>query len=66
MDDDDDAPIDFAAGGRKKTKQKTQAELKAEQAKAKEEADARLSYKGKPSSFFIMDFVEGDQRDPTG
>ena len=33
---------------------------------AKEEADAKLSYKGKPSTFFIMDYVEGDQRDPTG
>ena len=65
MGDDDDEPIGFAVGGKKK-KQKTQAELAAEKAKAKEEADAKLSYKGKPSTFFIMDYVEGDQRDPTG
>mmetsp|Transcript_20823 Transcript_20823/g.25484 ORF Transcript_20823/g.25484 Transcript_20823/m.25484 type:complete len:177 (-) Transcript_20823:2307-2837(-) len=66
MDDDDDAPIDFAAGGGKKKKQKSQAELDAEKAKAKAEADAKLSYKGKPSTFFIMDHVPGDARDPSG
>ena len=66
MDDDDDAPFDFAAGAAKKKKQKTQAELDEEKRKAKEEEDAKLSYKGKPSEFFIMDFVPGDLRDPTG
>ena len=66
--DDDDEPIDFAFGGNKnkKKKQKTQAELEAERLKSKEEADAKLTYKGKPSSFFIMDHIPGDTRDPTG
>lgn len=65
MDDDDDAPFDFAAGG-KKPKKKTQAELEAEKKRAKEAEDAKLSFKGKPSDFFIMDYIPGDPRDPTG
>lgn len=65
MDEDDDAPFDFAAGG-KKPKKKTQAELEAEKKRAKEAEDAKLSFKGKPSDFFIMDYIPGDQRDPTG
>ena len=60
MDDEDDAPIDFLAGGAKGKKKKSQTELEAEKAKAKAEADSKLSYKGKPSEFFIMDFLEGD------
>jgi len=66
MDDDDDAPIDFMAGGNKKKKSKSAAELEAERLKAKEESDAKLAYKGRPSSFFIMDHVPGDNRDPSG
>ena len=66
MDEDDDAPFDFAAGASKKKKQKTQAELDEEKRKAKEEEDAKLSYKGKPAEFFIMDYLPGDQTDPTG
>ena len=65
MDEDDDAPFDFAAGG-KKPKKKTQAELEEEKRKAKEAEDAKLSFKGKPSDFFIMDYIPGDARDPTG
>ena len=65
MDEDDDAPFDFAAGG-KKPKKKTQAELEAEKKRAKEAEDAKLSFKGKPSDFFIMDYIPGDPRDPTG
>ena len=65
MDEDDDAPFDFAAGG-KKPKKKTQAELEAEKKRAKEAEDAKLSFKGKPADFFIMDYIPGDQRDPTG
>jgi hypothetical protein len=64
--DDDDAPLDFEFGASKKSKAKTAAQLAAEKAKAEEEANAKLSFKGKPSSFFIMDHVEGDQQDPTG
>lgn len=66
MGDDDDAPIDFEFGASKKKKKKTQAELQAEKAKADEDAKAKLPHKGKPSDFFVMDFVEGDQRDTTG
>ena len=71
MDDEDDAgPVDFTAGGKKKKKKETQEELaakkEAEKKKAEEEANARLSFKGKPSTFFIMDYVPGDTRDPTG
>ena len=65
MDEDDDAPFDFAAGG-KKPKKKTQAELEADKRRAKEAEDAKLSFKGKPSDFFIMDYIPGDPRDPTG
>ena len=65
MDDDDDAPLDFTAGG-KKPRKKTQAELDEEKRKAKEAEDAKLSFKGKPAEFFIMDYMPGDPRDPTG
>ena len=61
MDDDDaDAPIGFdhfVAGGKKNKKKPTPDELAAEKAKAEAEANAKLSFKGKPSEFFIMDFI---------
>ena len=67
IDDDDFAPVDFGAiGASKKKKQKSAAELAAEKARADAEASAKLSYKGKPSSFFIMDYLPGDPTDPTG
>ncbi len=72
MEDDDDAgPVDFTAiGTQKKKKKETTQELaakkEAEKKKAEEEANAKLSFKGKPSSFFVMDFLQGDSRDPTG
>lgn len=55
MDDEDDAPLfdDFQPG--KKKKKKTQAELDEERRKEKEAEDAKLSFKGKPAEFFIMD-----------
>lgn len=70
MDEDDNAPFGFdhfVAGGKKqKNKKKTQEELKAEKDKADAEANAKLTFKGKPSEFFVMDYVPGDARDPTG
>ena len=66
MDDEDDAPIDFGVGASKKKGKKTAAELAEEKKKAQEEADAALPTKGKPSSFFVMDYVQNDPRDPTG
>jgi hypothetical protein len=63
---DDNAPIDFEAFGASKKKKKTQAELEAEKAKADEEANAKLSFKGKPSSFFIMGHDPNDTTDATG
>lgn len=54
------------AAASKKKKQKTQAELEAEKKRAEEEANAKLSFKGKPSTFFIMNYIEGDATDPTG
>ena len=61
IDEDDDAPVDFANfGASKKNKKKSAEELAAEKAKAKAEADAALPTKGKDSKFFIMDFVQGD------
>ena len=67
MDDDDDAPVDFAAFGQsKKNKKKTAEELAAEKAKAKAAAEAALPTKGKPSSFFVMDYAPGDPRDLSG
>ena len=33
---------------------------------SEEELNAELSFKGKHSSFFIMNYVPGDTRDPTG
>lgn len=67
MDEDDDAPNfdDFMAGGNKK-KKKTQAELDEERKREKEAEDAKLSFKGKPADFFIMDYIEGDMTDVTG
>ena len=62
---DDDAPVDFGAFGASKKKKKTAEELAAEKAKAQAEADAQLPTKGKPSSFFVMDYTPGDTRDPT-
>lgn len=64
--DDDDATFDSLAFQPQKNKKKTAAELAAERKKAEEEALAKLSYKGKPSSFFIMGHVPGDLTDPTG
>jgi peptide chain release factor subunit 3 len=62
---DDDAP-GFGDFGASKKKKKTADELAAEKAKAQAEADAQLPTKGKPSSFFVMDYTPGDGRDPTG
>ena len=64
--DDDDEPVGFEFGAVGKKKKKTAEELAAEKAREKAEADAKLSFKGKPANFFIMDYVEGDTRDPTG
>lgn len=65
MDDDDDAPLfDFQPANKKK--KKTQAELDEERRKEKEAEDAKLSFKGKPSEFFIMDHQPGNTDDPTG
>jgi len=61
----DDAPVDFGAFGASKKKKKTAEELATEKAKAQAEADAQLPTKGKPSTFFVMDYVIGDSRDPT-
>lgn len=61
----DDGEVNFEFGASKK-KRKTQEELRREAEAKKAEEDAKLSYKGKPSSFFIMDFQQGDTRDPTG
>lgn len=41
-------------------------ELKEQARKKKEEEDAKLPTKGKPSDFFIMDYDPSDGNDPTG
>jgi len=62
---DDGAPAfdDFMAP--KKKKQDAASLRKEAEAKKQEELN-KLPTKGKPSEFFIMDYAEGDQNDPTG
>jgi len=62
---DDGAPAfdDFMAP--KKKKQDAATLRKEAEAKKQEELN-KLPTKGKPSEFFIMDYAEGDQNDPTG
>ena len=52
--------------GNKQAKKKDAATLKAEAQKRKEEEEAKLPTKGKPSDFFIMDYLMGDTQDLTG
>ena len=40
--------------------------MQEEARKKKEEEDAKKPTKGKPSSFFVMEYVHGSQKDPTG
>lgn len=54
---------DFTAPKKKK---QDAASLQAEAKKKKDDEMAKLPTKGKPSDFFIMDYQEGDESDPTG
>ena len=56
---------DSGMGGGKK-KKKGQAELQEERKKKKEEEDAKKPTKGKPSSFFILDYDPNSNADPNG
>ena len=71
--DDGDGKIEdpfghFGAGSKpnKQAKKKDAATLRAEAQKRKEEEEAKLPTKGKPSDFFIMDYLMGDTQDLTG